>query len=219
MPVLDWTRTDLEYVLPMVPKRCVLTRLNRRVRTAHPEASGSRKPTMMAEEIAQAERRFATMSEEDKAVWTRNILPVYPGAEEVGYTLDQFRVNTATYIKIHDKAKLREHFAYFPKSHYSGCRRRLARMAVHPPRPILGLPRIISTIEDMYGWCGNCWPAWRTASPCTGSYGVRADNDLVDKDSLNLVRASTLRICAYAARRELKHLPRGRPFASMAMWI
>ncbi|XPE42305.1 hypothetical protein ACNKHK_27050 [Shigella flexneri] len=49
-----------------------------------------------AEEIDQANERFATMSEEDKARLTRNIIAGLPGAEE-GYTLDQFRPHLATY--------------------------------------------------------------------------------------------------------------------------
>ena len=56
-------------------------------------------------------------------------------------------------------------------------------MAVHPddpPRPILGLPRIVSTIEDMQWMVDTVNSMANGFTMCTGSYGVRADNDLVD---------------------------------------
>ncbi len=93
------------------------------------------------EEIAQAAERFATMSDEDKARLTRNIIAGLPGAEE-GYTLDQFRKHLELYKDI-DKAKLRENFAVFLKAIIPVAEEVGVRMAVHPddpPRPILPRP-------------------------------------------------------------------------------
>ena len=133
------------------------------------------------EEIAQAAVRFATMSDEDKARLTRNIIAGLPGAEE-GYTLDQFRKHLELYKDI-DKAKLRENFAVFLKAIIPVAEEVGVRMAVHPddpPRPILGLPRIVSTIEDMQWMVDTVNSMANGFTMCTGSYGVRADNDLVD---------------------------------------
>nr|CAC9200821.1 Mannonate dehydratase [Citrobacter werkmanii] len=133
-----------------------------------------------AEEIELANQRFAAMSEEDKARLTRNIIAGLPGAEE-GYTLDQFRAHLATYQNI-DKAKLRDNFAYFLKAIVPVAEATGVRMAVHPddpPRPILGLPRIVSTIEDMQWMVETVNSMANGFTMCTGSYGVRADNDLV----------------------------------------
>ena len=116
----------------------------------------------------------------DKDKLVANIIAGLPGAEE-GYSLDQFRAHLATYDGI-DKAKLRENYAYFLKAIVPVAEEVGVVLTVHPddpPRPILGLPRIVSTIEDMQ-WIketvdsihnGFCF--------CTGSYGVRSDNDLV----------------------------------------
>ncbi|MBX4425852.1 mannonate dehydratase, partial [Mycobacterium tuberculosis] len=90
------------------------------------------------------------MSEADIDKLTRNIIAGLPGAEE-GYTLDQFRARLAEYDHI-DKAQLRENMAYFLRAIVPVCEEVGIRLAVHPddpPRPILGLPRIVSTIEDM----------------------------------------------------------------------
>ncbi|SUG86636.1 mannonate dehydratase [Salmonella enterica subsp. enterica] len=160
------------------------------------------------------------MSEEDKARLTRNIIAGLPGAEE-GYTLEQFRQHLATYKDI-DKAKLREHFAYFLKAIIPVADEVGVRMAVHPddpPRPILGLPRIVSTIEDMQWMVETVNSMANGFTMCTGSYGVRADNDLVDMIqaiwSAHLLYASAF----YAARRESEDLPRGRPFARRCGYV
>ena len=82
-----------------------------------------------------------------------------------------------------DKAALREHFAYFLKAIIPVAEEVGMRMAVHPddpPRPILGLPRIVSTVEDMQWMVETVASMANGFTLCTGSLGVRADNDLPD---------------------------------------
>ena len=144
MPVLDWTRTDLEYVLPDGSKALRFDQIEFAAFELHILKRPGAEADYTEEEIAQAAVRFATMSDEDKARLTRNIIAGLPGAEE-GYTLDQFRKHPDD-----------------------------------PPRPILGLPRIVSTIEDMQWMVDTVNSMANGFTMCTGSYGVRADNDLVD---------------------------------------
>ena len=154
---------------------------NRALNEAIAKAEALKEADYTEEEIAQAAERFATMSDEDKARLTRNIIAGLPGAEE-GYTLDQFRKHLELYKDI-DKAKLRENFAVFLKAIIPVAEEVGVRMAVHPddpPRPILGLPRIVSTIEDMQWMVDTVNSMANGFTMCTGSYGVRADNDLVD---------------------------------------
>ncbi len=204
MPVLDWTRTDLEYVLPDGSKALRFDQIEFAAFEMHilkrPGAEADyteeeiaqaafemhilKRPGAEAdyteEEIAQAAVRFATMSDEDKARLTRNIIAGLPGAEE-GYTLDQFRKHLELYKDI-DKAKLRENFAVFLKAIIPVAEEVGVRMAVHPddpPRPILGLPRIVSTIEDMQWMVDTVNSMANGFTMCTGSY---------DEDKARLTR-------------------------------
>ena len=180
MPVLDWTRTDLAWTLPDGAKALRFDAVAFAAFELHilqrPGASGDYSTT---EQQAAADY-FAAMSDEEKATLTRNIIAGLPGAEE-GYTLEQFLVQLAQYDGI-DKAQLREHMATFLRAIVPVAEEAGIVLAVHPddpPRSILGLPRIVSTAEDMQWLKETVDSVHNGFTFCTGSYGVRADNDLV----------------------------------------
>lgn len=179
MPILDWTRTDLEYLLPDGAKALRFDQIEFAVFELHLLQRPGAENDYTATEVAQAADRFATMSEEHKTRLTRNIIAGLPGAEE-GYTLDQFRAQLARYDGI-GKVELRENFATFLRAIIPVAEEAGIRMAVHPddpPRPILGLPRIVSNAEDLQ-WMIDTVPSTANGfTMCTGSYGVLAENDL-----------------------------------------
>ncbi len=180
MPILDWTRTDLEYQLPDGSKALRFDQIAFAAFELHILKREGAKNDYTEEEQAQAAAYFEAMTEADIARLTGNIIAGLPGAEE-GYTLDQFRARLAEYDGI-DHAKLREHLGYFLKHIVPVAEEAGIRMAIHPddpPRPILGLPRVVSTIEDMQWMKDTVDTIHNGFTMCTGSYGVRADNDLV----------------------------------------
>ena len=181
MPVLDWTRTDLAFEMEDGSRALRFDQIAFAAFELHILKRPDAESAYSSEEIAQAQVYFDNMTQADIDKLTSNIIAGLPGAEE-GYTLTEFQVQLDRYNGI-SKDKLREHLAYFLKSLMPVCDATGLKMAVHPddpPRPILGLPRIVSTIEDIE-WLTTEIPSQQNGlTMCTGSYGVRGDNDLVN---------------------------------------
>ncbi|MDF7667068.1 mannonate dehydratase [Orbaceae bacterium ESL0727] len=180
MPVLDWTRTDLTYELPDGSRALRFDQIEFAAFDIFILARPNAEKDYSSSDIAEAKTYFDNATQEQKDKLVRNIIAGLPGAEE-GYSLDQFRAQLATYDGI-DKTKLRENYAYFLEQIVPVAQEVGVVLTVHPddpPRPILGLPRIVSTIEDMQ-WIKDTVDSIHNGFCfCTGSYGVRSDNDLV----------------------------------------
>ncbi len=181
MPVLDWTRTDLAYVLADGSRALRFDQIAFAAFELHILQRPNAAANYSGDEIAEAKSYFEAMSQADIDKLTATIIAGLPGAEE-GYTLVQFQAQLDKYQAI-DKDQLRQNMAYFLAELMPVCEQHGLRMAVHPddpPRPILGLPRIVSTIEDIE-WLTTKVPSKMNGiTMCTGSYGVRGDNDLVN---------------------------------------
>ncbi len=179
MPVLDWTRTDLNYPMPDGSSALrfgatefavfELFLLNR----PGAELDYSR------EQIAAAEDLFQTMEEQQKQKLINTIIAGLPGAEE-DYSLGDFQTVLDTYKNIGEK-QLRKNLIYFLEQIIPVAEKAGVLMAIHPddpPFPILGLPRIVSTENDAKHLIAAVNSPNNGLCFCTGSYGVRADNDL-----------------------------------------
>tara|TARA_B100001564_G_scaffold359339_1_gene380710 strand:+ start:12149 stop:13336 length:1188 start_codon:yes stop_codon:yes gene_type:complete len=180
MPVLDWTRTNLDYE---VSDSSTALRFEAAAFAAFElfllKRPGATKAYSEAEIIA-AKKYLENSSLEQQQKLIKNIIAGLPGAEE-GYTLGEFNEILATYKNIGAK-ELKANLFSFVAEIIPAAEKAGILLCIHPddpPYPILGLPRVLSTEQDVIDLYDAVKSPNNGLTFCTGSFGVRADNDLV----------------------------------------
>lgn len=180
MPVLDWMRTDISYMMPDGSRALYFERsafiafdlfLLKRPGAEHDYTE---------EEIKKARFRFERMTDEEEETLFRNALLGLPGSEEQ-FTEEQILKALKTYEDI-DAAKLKAHLYYFLQQIVPVAEECELKMAIHPDDPpyaVLGLPRIVSTEQDAADLLQAAPSPANGLCFCTGSFGARPDNDLL----------------------------------------
>ncbi len=182
MPVVDWTRTDLDYRLE---DGSSALRFDKIAFAAFELFLLKRKGVeseYLSEEKAAAKKYVEKLSEDDKKQLINNIIAGLPGGMTEGTnSLDEFNKILATYNTI-DGTQLRKNLVAFLKEIVPVAEECDVLLAIHPddpPYPILGLPRVVSTQKDALAIINAIESPSNGLCFCTGSYGVHPDNDVV----------------------------------------
>ena len=179
MPILDWMRTDLEFDMPDGSKAL---RFEKAAFVAFDvfllRRPGAEKD-YIASEIKNAQKKLAGMSEDEKTILFRNTLMGLPGRDDT-FSEERIRADLKTYEHI-GPAELKQNLFSFLQEVVPVAEQCGLKLAIHPddpPYPILGLPRVVSTEQDAKEIIEAAPSSANGLCFCTGSYGVRADNDL-----------------------------------------
>ncbi|MGW9685035.1 mannonate dehydratase [Flagellimonas sp. 2504JD1-5] len=179
MPVLDWTRTSLDYEMPDGSKALLFEKNAFTAFDLHIlKRPGAEKEYSPKEQVS-AKSTSELMTPKEIAKLTKNILAGLPGAEEE-YSLESFKAVLDAYKGI-SKSKLQEHLVYFLSEIVPVAEEVGVLLCAHPDDPpfsILGLPRILSTEEDYQHIFDKIPSIHNGITFCTGSLGVREDNNL-----------------------------------------
>jgi mannonate dehydratase len=179
MPVLDWTRTDLDYLLP---NQATALRYDAKALAAFDlyilERNGARDDYSSAQQqIAKQYLDNITADEREQLI--NNLMAGLPGTNKT-LSIAEFKEHLQRYANV-DATGLKENLAYFLRGIIPAAEQAGVKMCIHPddpPFPILGLPRVVSTEQDLADVVNFCPSPSNGLTFCSGSLGARADNDL-----------------------------------------
>jgi len=179
MPVLDWVRTDLHHRLPDGAEALLYDPVKFAAFDLFALARPGAERDFPADQRAAAKCYWEGLDDAGRAAFTRQTLDLFPGVR-LNVSLDGLRAMLAAYAAI-DSAQLKEHLRLFLAEVAPVAAKAGVRLAIHPddpPFPVLGLPRIVSTEQDLADVLAMNASAANGLCYCTGSLGARGDNDL-----------------------------------------
>ena len=180
MPVVDWTRTNLMFGLPSTGYALRFDAIDFAAYDLFVLERPRAGDGYSSEQIAAAKARYQQMGSEDIARLERNLIGGLPAAERK-FDRAGFKAALAEYEGVTREELQANLFAFLreivPVAEETGVR--LGIHADDPPFSLYGLPRVVSTTADTRAILGAVESRANGLTFCTGSYGARADNDLV----------------------------------------
>jgi mannonate dehydratase len=181
MPVLDWSRTDLNV---QFRDGSITTKFETKAFAAFDlfilKRTGAEK-NYTGEQIHKADEFFKVLNENQKKKLTDTILLGLPGSLET-YTMDEFKSALSEYDAI-DETVLQQNLFHFLEEVIPAAEQAGVFMAIHPDDPpfsLLGLPRIVSNKKNIKQLLDAVDSPYNGLTLCTGSLGAGYNNDLVD---------------------------------------
>ncbi len=180
MPVLDWIRTDLRYKLPDGSEALYFNQAQFAAFEVFILKRKNAEKDYTPEKLAEAKEFFDSMDESEREKFTSGLIDNFPGFK--GVTLEDIRAMLKKYEHL-TRQHLEENLKYFlsevcPAAEEAGC-----ILVIHPddpPYPILGLPRIFSTAEDIKNLLSMVDSPANGICFCAGSFSGRPDNNIVE---------------------------------------
>ena len=180
MPVLDWTRTQLDLTMSDGSKALYFNWTDLAVFDLYIFKRAGAEADYQATILAKAKARFESMSEAELDELRINVLMGIPNEKEI--EIEALRTAVDTYKEIGMEG-LKKNLTWFLAGIAETCTELGIKMTIHPddpPYPILGLPRIASTKEDLVAILKSVDQPFNGICYCTGSLGASMDNNLVE---------------------------------------
>lgn len=179
MPVLDWLRTNVRFELEDGSTALYYSRIDLVIFDLFILKRENARKDYDNSILEEAEKRYSQMSEKELTTLKESLLMALPG-DQAGFTLEKLKKGLQDYKDL-TAENLRENLIYFLKEVIPVAEENGVKMAIHPddpPWPVLGLPRIISSIEDLEYVFTQVPHNANGLTFCSGSLGASASNDL-----------------------------------------
>lgn len=180
MPLIDWTRTDLAMQLPSGAEALGFDADKFAAFDLFILERENADQDYTKDEQTRARQVFANLNEQQKIQLTNTILAGLPGGTTGAHSVASFKTSLARYQTVSDEV-LRDNLVRFLEQVIPAAEAAGVRLAIHPddpPRPMLGLPRVLCTAEDVRKLFARVDHPANGLTLCAGTFGVRADNDV-----------------------------------------